>query len=247
VTKWTFRYFFTDRRSGVVNFIDKGISMIARRIAITTCIALATVLLSNSAVANDPTDEPVILVATPEVRGQFFSESVLIVTPIGNRQHLGFIINRPTLLKLSEAFPGHEPSKKVLQPIYLGGPVNVGELFALVQRHGRTDLSGIRLASDLYLETEREKVDSVIENERDQARFFAGAVVWQSGELEAEIQGDYWYVQDADAHLVLRKSTAGLWEELVRRIEQKRNAITAGNNLFSAPPAMPPISLTSGN
>ena len=221
--------------------------MIAHRIAIAACIALAIVMLSNSAVANNPIEKPVILVATPEVRGQFFSESILIVTPIGNRQHLGFIINRPTLLTLSEAYPGHEPSKKVTQPIYLGGPVNVGELFALVQRQGRADLGGIRLASDLYLEIEREKVDSVIENERDQARFFAGAVVWQSGELEAEIQYDFWYVQDADAGLVLRKSTAGLWEELVRRIEQKRNAITAANKLVPAPRAMSPISLTSGN
>jgi len=208
--------------------------MIAHRIAIAASIALATFLLSNSAVANDPNEEPVILVATPEMRGQFFSESVLIVTPIGNRQHIGFIINRPTLLTLSEVYPGHEPSRKVTRPIYLGGPVNVGELFALVQHQGRADMNGIRLASDLYLETEREKVDSVIENEGDQARFFSGAVVWQSGELEAEIQYDFWYVQDADTNLVLRKSTAGLWEELVRRIEQKRNAITAGNNLLPA-------------
>lgn len=220
--------------------------MIARRIVIAAYIALATFLSSNSAVANDPIDEPVILIATPEVRGQFFSASILIVMPIGNRQHLGFIINRPTLLKLSEVFPGHEPSKKVTQPIYLGGPENVGELFVLVLRQGRTDISGIRLASDLYLEIEREKIDSVIENEPDQARFYAGAVVWQPGELEAEIQNDYWYVQDADAHLVLRKSTAGLWEELVKRIEQKRNAITAGNNLLPVPRAIPPISLTSG-
>jgi len=221
--------------------------MIARRIATAAYIAFATFLLSDSAVANDPIDEPLILVTTPEVRGQFFSESILIVTPIGNRQHLGFIINRPTLMKLSEVFPDHEPSKKVTEPIYLGGPENVGELFALVRRQGRADLSGIRLASDLYLEIEREKVDRVIENEPDQARFFAGAVIWQPGELEAEIQQDYWYVQDADADLVLRKPTAGLWEELVRRIEQNRNAIIASSNLFPAPRAVPPISLISGN
>jgi hypothetical protein len=41
-------------------------------------------------------------------------------------------------------------------------------------------------------------------------------------------------VQDADADLALRKSTTGMWEELVKRIERNKNAITAGNPLFLA-------------
>ena len=103
--------------------------------------------------------------------------------------------------------------------MYVYGPENVEALFALVLRQGRADSSGIRLASDLYLEIEHEKVDRVIENEPDHARFFAGVVVWRPGELEAEIENDFWYVQDTEADLVLRKSTSGLWEELVKRID----------------------------
>jgi putative AlgH/UPF0301 family transcriptional regulator len=171
-------------------------------------------------------------VATPALRDQFFSSSVLIVTPIGNRQHIGFIINRPTPMKLGAMFPDHEPAQKVTEPIFLGGPVNVEVLFALVQRHGRAEGGGIRLASDLYLEIEREKVDRAIEKEHGNARFFAGVVVWQPGELDAEIQQDYWYVQRADADLVLRKSTEGMWEELVKRVERNRHAITASSPIF---------------
>jgi hypothetical protein len=34
-----------------------------------------------------------------------------------------------------------------------------------------------------------------------------------------------WYVNDARAEIVLRKSTEGMWEELLGRSERKANAI----------------------
>jgi len=123
-------------------------------------------------------------------------------------------------------FPNHAPSKKVTEPIFLGGPENQEALFAVVMRQGRAAGGKLKVASDLYLEMERDKVDGVIEKEYQQARFFAGVVVWQRGELRAEIRNDFWYVQDADAELVLRKSTTGMWEELVKRIRQNKNLIT---------------------
>ena len=212
--------------------------MIIPRIAIAALFALATGLPSATAVARELIDEPVILVATPELRGQPYSASVLIVTPIGAGQHIGFIINRPTPVKLSQMFPGHEPSKKVTEPVFLGGPENAGALFALVQRQDGANARQLKLAPDLYLEIEREKVDGVIENEYRQARFFAGIVVWAPGELEAEIEHDFWYVQDPDVELVLRKSTAGMWEELVKRSERNKNALTAAAQLQHVPQAI---------
>jgi putative transcriptional regulator len=184
--------------------------------------------------AKEPIDEPMILVATPELRDRLFSASVLIVTPIGNGQHIGFIINHPTPVKLGEMFPDHAPSRKVTEPIFLGGPENRGALFALVQRQGHADTGRVALASNLYLEVDREKVDGVIENEYGKARFFASVVVWQPGELAAEIKHNFWYVQDADANLVLRKSTRGMWEELIKQIERNKSLITAGNSLHLA-------------
>ena len=68
-------------------------------------------------------------------------------------------------------------------------------------------------------------MDSIIEKESKRARFFAGMVVWQPGELRAELSRGLWYVLDADAQLVLRKKTEGLWEELVGRSERAANTI----------------------
>jgi putative AlgH/UPF0301 family transcriptional regulator len=68
-------------------------------------------------------------------------------------------------------------------------------------------------------------VDRVIEKQAGQARFFAGMVLWRPGELEEEIKRGLWFVQDPKADIVLRKSTDGLWEELLGRSERKANAI----------------------
>jgi putative AlgH/UPF0301 family transcriptional regulator len=50
-------------------------------------------------------------------------------------------------------------------------------------------------------------------------------VTWQPGELDDELDRGYWYVDKADAKLVLEKKTDGLWEELVRRSEARAHSI----------------------
>jgi putative transcriptional regulator len=205
--------------------------MMTIRLAAAITLALAAALWQGDVAARDRIDEPMILVATPALRDRLYGASVLIVAPVSNGQHIGFILNRPTPMKLSEMFPDHAPSKRVTEPIFLGGPENQQSLFAVVLRQGRADSGKLKLAADLYLEMERDKVDGVIEKEYGQARFFAGVVVWQRGELNAEIRNDFWYVQGADAELVLRKSTSGMWEELVKRARQNKNLITTSNSL----------------
>ena len=49
-------------------------------------------------------------------------------------------------------------------------------------------------------------VDRVIEQNRNDARFYVGLVLWQPGELENELQRGFWYVMDHDAGLVFRKT-----------------------------------------
>src|SRR5690349_10857324 len=62
------------------------------------------------------------LVATDRLAGSPYEETVLIVAPLAEGGHVGFIVNRPTGVKLQDLFPEHAPSRKVLSPIYVGGP-----------------------------------------------------------------------------------------------------------------------------
>jgi len=193
------------------------------------CLLLAVAAFAGTAPARavEPADEPVILVAKPALRDRLYGATILIARPLSNGQHIGFIVNRPTPVKLGTLFPDHGPSQKVVEPIYLGGPVNVETVFALVLRKDNPDARSMQLTPDLYLVVDRDLVDRVIEAEADRARFYAGVVLWAPGELNAEIERGFWYVDDADVSLVLRKSTAGMWEELVKRLEQRARGIRA--------------------
>lgn len=178
-----------------------------------------------SAPAQQPGDEPLILVAKPALRDNLYGATILVAKPLGNKQHIGFIVNKPTRVTLAKLFPDHVPSRKVAEPVFLGGPVNSETIFALVQRKDSPGSRSMQIAPDLYLAHERDVVDRIIETEADHARFFAGLVLWRPGELDAEIRRGFWFVLDADSSLVLRKSTQGMWEELVRSQVQKANTI----------------------
>ena len=184
-------------------------------------------VLAAAATAAQAVDlsKSMILVAKPELVDQLYGSAVLVVTPVGGDQHVGFIVNRPTNVTLGELFPEDGPSQKVVDPVYLGGPLNSQVLFALVERKQSPGDQSFELMPGLYAAVDEETVDRIIRAESDHARFVAGLVVWRRGELSAEIERGAWYVLAPEAHLALRKPSQGLWEELVRVSRLRANSI----------------------
>ena len=166
--------------------------------------------------AADPT-ATVMLVATPKLADPIYRASVLVASPLADGRFVGFIINKPTRLTLGQAFPEHAPSKKVVDPIFLGGPEQANKLFALVQREMSPGRGSMRLSPDLFLVLAGDTVDQVIEQDAEHARFLFGAVIWQPGELDSEIKRGAWYVEEPDTKVMMRKETGKLWLELLRR------------------------------
>jgi putative transcriptional regulator len=184
-------------------------------------------VLAAAATAAQATDlsKSMILVAKPELVDQLYGATILVVAPVGGDQHAGFIINRPTNVTLAELFPQDGPSQKVVDPVYLGGPLNPQAIFALVEREQSPGGQSFELMPGLYATVDEDTVDRIIRAESDHARFVAGLVVWRSGELRAEVERGAWYVLPPDARLALRKPSQGLWEELVRVSQLRANAI----------------------
>jgi putative transcriptional regulator len=187
--------------------------------------AILAIAWAAPARATDPDDDSIILVAKRQLQDKLYGSTIVLTRPIGAERHVGFIINKPTQVTLAKLFPGHEPSKKVVDPVFLGGPVSPEVIFALVQGKQSPGGRSIKILDDLYLAIDSDVVDSVIEKQSTQARFFAGMVLWRPGELNEELKRGLWYVLDAKSDLALRKSTEGLWEELVGRSELKANSI----------------------
>jgi putative transcriptional regulator len=187
-------------------------------------VALVTALFWILPAAAADISEPVVLVAKRQLHDRFYGATILVARPIGNDQHIGFIVNRPTKLTLGQLFPQHGPSHKVPDPVFVGGPINPESIFALVHTKKNPGSRSVRLMPDLFAVIDSKLVDTVIENDAAHARFVAGLVAWYSGELRQEIKRGAWHVLDADPSLVLRKPE-GLWEELVRHAELRANGI----------------------
>lgn len=187
--------------------------------------AILAIAWAAPAGASDPDDDSIILVAKRQLQDKLYGSTIVLSRPIGADRHVGFIINKPTQVTLAKLFPGHEPSKKVVDPVFLGGPVSTEVIFALVQGKQSPGGRSIKILDDLYLAIDSDVVDSVIEKQSSQARFFAGMVLWRPGELHEELKRGLWFVLDAKSDLALRKSTEGMWEELVGRSERKANSI----------------------
>lgn len=173
----------------------------------------AMLFLVAGAAQAQPAGKPLLLIASPDLQGPY-SHTVLVVVPVED-EYLGFIVNRPTEVKLDTLFPAYPPSAKVAEPVYFGGPEMPNAVFAVVRRDPGTE--AVRLLDGAFLVTDAEGVDRVIERMPNDARYFAGFVGWQPGELAAEIEAGYWHVGDADPALFWQHNDA-LWEELVTRL-----------------------------
>jgi putative transcriptional regulator len=164
--------------------------------------------------------EAVFLVASPQFRDPTYHHTVVIAAPLENGGHIGVILNRPTSRSLSSLFPEHEPSKRVADPVYFGGPFSRTALVAVVRSDASPGQGSLPLMKSLYLAINVGTIDHIIESTPNDARYYVGYVGWRPGELRNEIDRGMWSVLNADPKTVFRKDTNGLWEELLRMSRQ---------------------------
>lgn len=181
-----------------------------------TCLWLA---IASSAVAQS-LDGPVLLVAAPDVEG-LYSQAVVIALPVGGRQHVGFIVNRPSKHKLATVFPKHAPSRKVLDPIYIGGPDSLGTIFAFVRAKSHAPADSLPLFEDLFVTADPKSIRNLIERTPNKARYVTGYISWFEDELEGEVESGFWNVSEPRAELLFRKDVGALWAELIARTPRK--------------------------
>jgi putative transcriptional regulator len=182
--------------------------------------AAAALVQPAAAQAPAPSEATVFLVAAPGFRDPEYRQTVLIASPTSSGGHIGVIINKPTRRSLASLFPEHEPSKKVVEPVFFGGPFSTSALVAVVRGDRSPGAGSLPIMSNLYLAINVNTIDRIIEDRPTEARFYVGYVGWRPGELRREIDRGLWYVLNPDANTVFRKDTDHLWEELLRMARQ---------------------------
>jgi putative transcriptional regulator len=198
-------------------------------------LLILLLLALSGAAAAQSADEAMLLIAHPAFRDLEYRQTVLLASPAPNGGHVGVILNRPTRRSLSSLFPEHEPSKKVVDPVFYGGPFSRGALVALVRATETPGAGSVPLMKNLFLTFRANTIDHVIETTPNDARYFVGYVGWRPGELRGEIDRGLWSVLDADVDMVFRKDTDGLWEELLQQTRRIRADNGGADHGASAP------------
>ena len=205
---------------------NAGRMVCSLRSLVALMVAVAAAPWPAAALAQD--DDAILLVAHPAFRDLDYRQTVLLAAPGPNGGHVGVILNRPTRRPLSSLFPQHEPSKKVIEPVYYGGPFSRGALVALVKTDAAPGAGSVQLMKNLYMAFRVNTIDQVIESRPNDARYYVGYVGWRPGELKAEIDRGIWSVLSADLEVVFRKDMDGLWEEMLQQTRRIRAGIENG-------------------
>src|SRR5262245_56118352 len=146
--------------------------------------ALLVLIACTGAVRAADLSQAVMLVATDVLAGSSYEQTVVLAAPLPLGGHVGFIVNRPTNVKLEALFPGHTPSRKVAEPVYLGGPFLSDGIFALARSTPEGDGEVLEIMPGVFAVFDGTSIDRLIESTPNAARYFAGLVAWSPGELD---------------------------------------------------------------
>ena len=160
--------------------------------------------------------EPVLLVASTELEDPSFAHSVVLVLFPAGGWPTGVILNRPTRLSWSEAFPDEPALRARADPIFFGGPVRLNALWFLF-RQGSPQGNVLPVLEDLYLSSDGELLDRLLEGQASVDRFFVGYAGWAPTQLDVEIAQGAWHVLPADLDAILKMDPETMWRELLLR------------------------------
>lgn len=173
-------------------------------------------LFACCAVAAGPDEDPAsgrLLVATDEVRGPYFTETVILLLHYDEQGALGLVVNRPMAATPREALPDIEGMDRYPDTLYWGGPVQMATIRTLL-RADQPPEDAEHIFDAVYL---AHPDASLMQGTPSAAnlRFFVGYAGWAPGQLEREIFYESWRVLPATEELVFAADTAAIWHSLM--------------------------------
>ncbi len=156
------------------------------------------------------------LIAGRQMRDTRFAETVILLIRYDWEGAMGVIINMPTELKISQAFPDLKGFSKKADLIFWGGPVEMHKAFMLIRSKNTPD-DTIHILDDIYFGTSQALLES-ISNSNDnseRSRVYLGYAGWARGQLDREILRGGWRVMSGDAETVFSKKPEDVWNKFI--------------------------------
>ena len=157
-----------------------------------------------------------LLISEPFNPEPTFKRSVVLISQHTGKGSIGFIINKPTQLKVCEAlddFPNFDAY------IYWGGSIKLDSIYYV---HSIENLEGSHKISDgLFWGGDYQQLKTMIEADEivpDQIKFLAGYSAWHKKDLQAELKIDHWWITQADPYEILIEEPTVMWGNVLQRM-----------------------------
>ncbi len=179
--------------------------------------------MGRMSVSGSDLSTPVLLMAMPQVLDPFFHRSVVLLLHHEDEGSFGFILNRPTGIKVSEILKGMDVgwAGQAGAVAYFGGPVqpNLGTvLFAPLLADGGPEDTATEVLPGVALTQHIGDLSRLAEAPPDQFRLILGYAGWGEGQLMEEILRNDWLTAPASSELIFAADPEGIWDAALRSV-----------------------------
>ncbi len=162
-----------------------------------------------------------IIISAPFMHDYFFGRSIVLLLEHSSEGSMGFIINKPTELHVSDMIEGFP---NVSLPLFIGGPVQTDSIFFI---HNRPDLidDSINIYGNMHWGGNFKQLRTFITEGMIQAneiRFFLGYSGWESQQLDDELKAETWIVANKlSFEKIINTDANKLWQNTVKSLGNK--------------------------
>jgi len=161
-----------------------------------------------------------LLVSNPFLNDPYFKRSVVLLADHDEEGSLGFILNKPTNVKIADAVEGFPDFNSLL---YLGGPVEKEDLY-YIHTLGE-ELSGSKkITDDIYWGGNYEQLKLLVDIGKIQPhmiRFFVGYAGWEPFKIEKEVKEKIWMPQAFNREIIFSKDPNNLWSKIIKSMDKE--------------------------
>jgi len=161
-----------------------------------------------------------LLVASRNIGDPQFAKSVILLVRYDDKGALGLMLNRRTEIPISRALEGVKGAKERTDTVYLGGPVETPDVFALFRSSGKVE--GAEPVFDgVYWITSKELFEQTMSSRPEPGVFhvYLGYAGWTPVQLQKEVELGVWFIFPGEASVVFNADPGGLWQGMIRKTE----------------------------
>jgi putative transcriptional regulator len=164
-----------------------------------------------------------ILISEPFLSDNYFRRSIVYLTEHNEEGSLGFVLNKPLEINISEIVDDFPKSEFTIS---VGGPVSNNTVHYIHTLGSRIPES-VAVSDGIYWGGDFDILKELIAEKKvrpHELRFFLGYAGWSANQLEGEMQENAWLVGKISPRMVMQGVENEFWSDTLARYNNKYRA-----------------------